>query len=117
VSPTSAIEVLCVPRFDSPSVFARLLDRERGGVFAFTHGGREVAGRLEYVTNTNVLRTTFTAPSGSWEALDSGVVCRCRGSGRRRGGSAASVLPHARSDHRGPAVVRRRGVETIAHEP
>jgi GH15 family glucan-1,4-alpha-glucosidase len=31
ISPTSAIEWLCMPRFDSPSIFARLLDRARGG--------------------------------------------------------------------------------------
>ena len=59
VSPTSAIEWLCMPRFDSPSVFARILDRQRGGSWSFQSAGREVRGRIEYLTNTNVLRGTF----------------------------------------------------------
>lgn len=70
VSPTSAIEWLCLPRFDSPSLFARLLDAERGGCFRFLTGGREVAGRMEYVTNTNVLRTVFVDGNDGWELLD-----------------------------------------------
>ena len=63
VSPTSAIEWLCLPRFDSPSVFARLIDAQRGGTFRFLYGEREVRGHLRYVANTNVLSTRFEAVS------------------------------------------------------
>src|SRR5215813_5314972 len=57
VAPTSAIEWLCLPRFDSPSVFARLLDTARGGTFRLLYGGREIVGALGYLPNTNVLST------------------------------------------------------------
>jgi len=70
VSPTGAVEWLCMPRFDSPSVFGRLLDREKGGTFVFLSGGREVRGRQAYVPNTNVLRTEFESATGSWELID-----------------------------------------------
>jgi GH15 family glucan-1,4-alpha-glucosidase len=70
VAPTSAIEWLCLPRFDSPSVFARLLDAERGGCFRFLTGGRELEGQMEYLANTNVLRTVFTDGDSSWELID-----------------------------------------------
>ena len=70
VSPTSAIEWLCLPRFDSPSVFARLLDAERGGCFRFLTGGRELEGQMEYLTNTNILRTVFRDGDTAWELID-----------------------------------------------
>src|SRR5437763_64955 len=70
VSPTSAVEWLCLPRFDSPSLFGRLLDAERGGCFRFLTGGREIAGQMRYLTNTNVLRTVFTDGDSAWELLD-----------------------------------------------
>src|ERR1700760_3350050 len=58
VAPTTAIEWLCLPRFDSPSVFAALLDRERGGRFQFLgRNGAPVRGSASYLANTNVLRT------------------------------------------------------------
>ncbi len=70
VSPTSAIEWLCLPRFDSPSVFARLLDRERGGTFRVLAGERELRGSLHYLRNTNVLSTRFEDEGAAWEILD-----------------------------------------------
>lgn len=70
VSPSSAIEWLCLPRFDSPSVFGRLLDREKGGTFRILHASGEIDGELSYVANTNVVHGQFTAPDGAWEVID-----------------------------------------------
>lgn len=70
VSPTTAIEWLCMPRFDSPSVFARLLDRSKGGVFRLLWDGDERAGRSRYVRNTNVLRTWYERDDCAWECFD-----------------------------------------------
>jgi GH15 family glucan-1,4-alpha-glucosidase len=70
VSPTSAIEWLCLPRFDSPSVFARLLDARGGGVFRILHGESEIRGALSYLPNTNVLSTKFERDGDAWEVVD-----------------------------------------------
>ena len=70
ISPTSAIEWLCLPRFDSPSVFARLLDREAGGTFRVLHEGEEIVGDLRYLPNTNVAATRFERNGASWEVVD-----------------------------------------------
>jgi GH15 family glucan-1,4-alpha-glucosidase len=70
VSPTSAIEWLCLPRFDSPSVFARLLDRQHGGTFRFLAGDRELTGAMSYVQNTNVVSTKFENGDAAWEVVD-----------------------------------------------
>jgi hypothetical protein len=70
VKPTSAIEWLCMPRFDSPSVFARLLDREKGGTLRVLSGGREIEGRMSYVLNTNVVSTMFETLEGKYEIID-----------------------------------------------
>ncbi len=70
VSPTSAIEWLCLPRFDSPSIFAHILDPQRGGTFRFLAGDREVRGTLRYLPNTNVLCTYFEHEDAAWEVVD-----------------------------------------------
>jgi GH15 family glucan-1,4-alpha-glucosidase len=70
VSPTSAVEWLCMPRFDSPSVFARLLDRERGGCLRVLVDGQELRGTLRYRQNTNVLVTRFEVGACEFEIVD-----------------------------------------------
>jgi GH15 family glucan-1,4-alpha-glucosidase len=70
VAPTGSIDWLCLPRFDSPSVFARLLDEREGGAFRLRTGGREVRGEQEYVPNTNVVRTRFAQDGAAWEVID-----------------------------------------------
>ena len=70
ISPSSAIEWLCLPRFDSPSVFARLLDADSGGVFRVMSSGEEVTGDMSYLPNTNILCTRFTHQDGAWELID-----------------------------------------------
>jgi GH15 family glucan-1,4-alpha-glucosidase len=57
VAPSTHIDWLCMPRFDSPSVFGRILDIEKGGTFALLPACAQVETRMEYVKNTNVLRT------------------------------------------------------------
>ena len=71
IAPSSAIEWLCLPRFDSPSIFARLLDDEIGGTFRILGPGhKELPGTLSYLTNTNVLRTHFVDGDDEWEVID-----------------------------------------------
>ncbi len=66
-----AVDWLCMPRFDSPSVFARVLDAERGGCFAIRPAAFPYASIQRYDTNTNVLETLFTADGrGAVRVLD-----------------------------------------------
>lgn len=58
-----AIDWLCMPRFDSPTVFAGLLDRERGGTTAITPVKRPFTSLQAYDPGTNVLETVFMVPS------------------------------------------------------
>jgi len=69
VGPDTSIDWLCLPRFDSPSIFARLLDEERGGRFAFEPLGL-VSSSMAYVRNTNVLRTEVVTEHGRCEIFD-----------------------------------------------
>jgi GH15 family glucan-1,4-alpha-glucosidase len=70
VAPSSHIDWLCFPRFDSPSVFARLLDTDKGGTFALLPESDQVRTRMEYVVNTNVLRTEMSCGDGRFEIFD-----------------------------------------------
>jgi alpha,alpha-trehalase len=63
VAPDGAIDWLCVPRFDAPSVFGSLLDRE-AGFFRFAPFGINHPTARTYVPGTNVLETTWKTPNG-----------------------------------------------------
>src|SRR5439155_361971 len=62
VSKSGSVDWCCWPRFDSPSVFGRLLDWEKGGHFQLApRGVRSVSRR--YVPGTDVLRATLATDS------------------------------------------------------
>jgi GH15 family glucan-1,4-alpha-glucosidase len=63
VSTTGSIDWLCLPRFDSPSLFNRLLDCLRGGYFAI-HPTGGYSTRRRYIHGTNLLITEFHTRSG-----------------------------------------------------
>ena len=63
VSRDGAIDWACFPRFDSPSVFGRLLDRKAGGFHRVAPEGRYVSHQ-QYVGGTNLLSTLFELRRG-----------------------------------------------------
>ena len=63
VAPDGAIDWLCVPAFDSPSIFGSLLDRE-AGFFRLAPFGINHPSSRAYETGTNVLVTTWKTPGG-----------------------------------------------------
>jgi GH15 family glucan-1,4-alpha-glucosidase len=70
VSVRGSIDWLCLPDFDSPSVFGALLDDSKGGRFAIGPTDDRVASRQLYWPDTNVLVTRFLSPEGVGEVED-----------------------------------------------
>lgn len=69
ISETGNIEWLCFPDFDSPSIFASLLDREKGGSFGFEVSD-DYRITQSYVPHTNILSTQFSSREGEFVVLD-----------------------------------------------
>jgi GH15 family glucan-1,4-alpha-glucosidase len=65
VSSDGTVDWWCRPRFDSPSVFASLLDRDRGGCFRIAAEADDCVVRQLYVPDTAVLITRFMTAQGS----------------------------------------------------
>ncbi|MCT4351686.1 glycoside hydrolase family 15 protein [Streptomyces sp. Je 1-79] len=70
VSADGAVDWFCAPRFDSPSIFASLLDKDRGGHFTIAPAGDDVTVRQLYLPDTAVLITRFLTPEGVGEVVD-----------------------------------------------
>src|SRR5579885_3737062 len=65
-----SIDWLCLPRFDSPSVFAAILDDRKGGRFQIAPAVEGVTSKQLYWPDTNVLVTRFLSPGGVCEITD-----------------------------------------------
>src|SRR5260370_5827335 len=74
VSRVGSVDWLCLPRFDAPAVFARILDDD-GGHFSIRPAGEFQASRA-YADQTMVLETTFRAAAGTAGLADSMAVRR-----------------------------------------
>ena len=85
--PGRVVDWLCLPAFDSASVFGNLLDRGAGS-FRFGPYGINVPTARTYVPGTNVLMTTWHTPGG-WIVVHDALVM-----GPRQGPD--TVTPHTR---------------------
>jgi alpha,alpha-trehalase len=87
IAPDGAVDWLCVPRFDSPSIFGSLLDREAGS-FRLGPFGINVPSARVYEPGTNTLLTTWKTPTGWALVRDALTMGPTRGEDR--------VTPHTR---------------------
>ncbi|WP_369244020.1 glycoside hydrolase family 15 protein [Streptomyces sp. R41] len=70
VTSEGVIDWFAAPRFDSPSIFASLLDHDGGGHFLFAPTSPEVTRRQLYYPDTAVVVTRFMSPDGVGEVID-----------------------------------------------
>ncbi|HYU19309.1 MAG TPA: glycoside hydrolase family 15 protein [Chloroflexota bacterium] len=70
VGRNGSIDWLCLPRFDSPSIFGAIVDDRIGGRFQIRAGHDQAATRQLYVPETNVLITRFLDADGVGEVYD-----------------------------------------------
>jgi GH15 family glucan-1,4-alpha-glucosidase len=70
VTTDGAINWFCCPRFDSPSVFASLLDADKGGYFKVSPEREDYVTKQLYLPDTAVLITRFMTPDGVGELHD-----------------------------------------------
>ncbi|SEK57948.1 glycoside hydrolase family 15 protein [Streptacidiphilus jiangxiensis] len=73
VSAEGSIDFFCAPRFDSPTLFASLLDHDKGGHFAITpdvDDPAEVTVRQLYLPDTAIVVTRFLTVDGIGELID-----------------------------------------------
>lgn len=69
IAPDGSVEWLCLPRPDSPSVFAALLDRG-AGAFRFGPSHSTVPDQRRYLPGTSVVETTWHTPTGWATVVD-----------------------------------------------
>jgi GH15 family glucan-1,4-alpha-glucosidase len=70
VGTNGTIDWYCCPRFDSPSVFASILDARRGGHYSLAPVDDRSTSKQLYLPDTNVLITRFLTPDGVGEVED-----------------------------------------------
>ena len=70
VGMNGSIDWFCFPHFDSPSVFAAILDEHNGGSFKIATQGKDVIHKQFYWPDTNVLVTRFLSAQGVGQVVD-----------------------------------------------
>lgn len=69
ISKLGSIDWLCLPDFDTPSVFSKLLDEQKGGSFSFLVS-EDYRISQNYWGNTNILITKYKSDEGAFEVID-----------------------------------------------
>ncbi|HEX6708895.1 MAG TPA: glycoside hydrolase family 15 protein, partial [Rubrobacter sp.] len=87
VGTEGTIDWYCCPRFDAPSLFGAILDKDRGGYWAIAPDSSDWTTKQLYIPDTNVLITRFLSPDGVGELQD--------------------FMPVAAREHRPHCLIRR----------
>lgn len=112
VSREGSLDWLRFPRFDSPSIFAAVLDPERGGYFRIRPTG---AFRTErrYMPDTNILETTFYGSSGAFVLRDLVPVRSEKGEAARTPSAARGPQASGRTNVYGETRLPERELEHL----
>src|SRR6266568_5440867 len=70
IAPDGSVDWGCLPDFDSPAIFCRLLDVERGGYFQIAPTDSAIPGSQRYLRGSNVLQTKFASTAGEIALTD-----------------------------------------------
>jgi pentatricopeptide repeat protein len=70
VSTAAVVDFLCLPDFDSPSIFASILDSENGGYFSIAPSCGDCRSKQMYLPETNILTTRFLSEDAVAEVVD-----------------------------------------------
>jgi GH15 family glucan-1,4-alpha-glucosidase len=84
VCTNGTVDWFCCPRFDSPSVFASLLDADKGGYCQIAPDGASYVSRQLYMPDTGILITRFLSPDGVGEVVDFMPIAGSRPADRHR---------------------------------
>jgi GH15 family glucan-1,4-alpha-glucosidase len=84
VTNDGTIDWFCAPRFDSPTMFAGLLDRHRGGYFRIAPTGTRYVSKQLYLPGTAILITRFLSADGVGEVIDFMPIAGARATDRHR---------------------------------
>jgi GH15 family glucan-1,4-alpha-glucosidase len=84
VTDDGTINWFCSPRFDGPSIFASLLDADKGGHFQIAPDRDDYVTKQLYLPETSILITRFMTPDGVGEVLDFMPIAYGRPTNRHR---------------------------------
>src|SRR4051812_1758671 len=70
VGKDGSIDFMCFPEFDSPTIFAALLDHKKGGSFKLAPLMREAREKQLYLPESNILLSRFLSNDGVAEISD-----------------------------------------------
>jgi hypothetical protein len=70
VGTDASLDFYCYPKFDSPSIFCRMLDKDIGGHFSISPRTPHTSNKQMYLPNSNILATRFLSDEGVAEIID-----------------------------------------------
>jgi GH15 family glucan-1,4-alpha-glucosidase len=97
IAPDGSVDWCCLPHFDSPAIFLRLLDADKGGYFQVAPASG-FTSEMAYLPATNVLQTIFATSTGKLRLIDLMPIRSRRPRARSQGQTIQPVREHLLHD-------------------